>query len=347
MTEAIRKPLLELQNISKVFNGSLSWLGRQSRPVQAVDQASLSLYRGETLGLVGETGSGKSTLGRLTLRLIEPSGGKIIFDGQDITTISSRALRSLRQRMQMVFQDPYGSLDPRMTVENLVAEPLVVQGVAPEEREEKVQAALRQVGLDPLHAYRYPHEFSGGQRQRIGIARAMVVNPALLVLDEPVSALDVSIQAQVLNLLSDIQQRTGVSYLFIAHDLSVVRHISHRVAVMYLGKIVEVGTREALYRSPKHPYTVSLLSAVPIPDPVLERRRTRIPLVGEIGSANDVSSGCRFHPRCPRAREVAQRSTVPQGSFSGTALPLQCMTQEPALGIEQDGQAFACHFPHD
>ena len=347
MSEALASPLLELKSISKVFNTASSWRGRASRPVQAVDQASLSLYPGETLGLVGETGSGKSTLGRLALKLIEPSAGNIFFEGADITALSAGSMRPLRQRMQMVFQDPYGSLDPRMSVAHLVAEPLVVHGIAPAARPFKTQAALQQVGLDPTLAHRYPHEFSGGQRQRIGIARAMVLDPALLVLDEPVSALDVSIQAQVLNLLREIQQRTGVAYLFIAHDLSVVRHISQRVAVMYLGRIVEIGTREAIYTHPKHPYTVSLLSAVPIPDPDIERERKRVPLVGEIGSANDLPSGCRFHPRCPRARDVARQAKSPTLKIGAVEIPIVCITEDPLLTGSQHEQACACHFPHD
>lgn len=340
-------PLLELKNICKSYKGSASWRGRSSNTVQAVDQATLALYSGETLGLVGETGSGKSTLGRIALRLIEPSSGSVMFEGQDITHLSPRLLREKRQRMQMVFQDPYGSLDPRMSVDKLVSEPLVVHNVVSAQRQEKMHAALEQVGLDPSLAHRYPHEFSGGQRQRIGIARAMVLDPAFLVLDEPVSALDVSIQAQVLNLLHEIQIRTGVSYLFIAHDLSVVRHISHRVAVMYLGRIVEIGTRDAIYNRPKHPYTVSLLSAVPIPDPVLERARKRIPLIGEIGSANNTPSGCRFHPRCPRAHEIAQQKNIAKQKLGALEIPVLCATQDPALVGSDKEQACACHFPHD
>ena len=347
MTHPALTPLLELKHICKTFNDTTSWRGRSSKGVQAVDDASLSLYPNETLGLVGETGSGKSTLGRIALRLIEPSSGSVRFEGEDITHLSARLMRDKRQRMQMVFQDPYGSLDPRMSVDKLVSEPLVVHNIAPAQRQEKMHAALRQVGLDPSLAHRYPHEFSGGQRQRIGIARAMVLDPALLVLDEPVSALDVSIQAQVLNLLHEIQVRTRVSYLFIAHDLSVVRHISHRVAVMYLGRIVEIGTRDAIYTRPKHPYTVSLLSAVPIPDPDLERTRKRIPLIGEIGSANNTPNGCRFHPRCPRAREVAQQPSIAKQKVEAVEIPVLCATQDPALLGSDQEHACACHFPND
>ena len=347
MTHPAPAPLLELKHICKTFNDTTSWRGRSSTGVQAVDDATLSLYPNETLGLVGETGSGKSTLGRIALRLIEPSSGSVSFEGQDITHLSARLMREKRQRMQMVFQDPYGSLDPRMSVDKLVSEPLVVHNIPFAQRQEKMHAALKQVGLDPSLAHRYPHEFSGGQRQRIGIARAMVLDPALLVLDEPVSALDVSIQAQVLNLLHEIQVRTRVSYLFIAHDLSVVRHISHRVAVMYLGRIVEIGTRDAIYTRPKHPYTVSLLSAVPIPDPDLERTRKRIPLIGEIGSANNTPTGCRFHPRCPRAREIAQQSSIAKQKVGVVDIPVLCVTQDPALLGSDQEHACACHFPHD
>ena len=347
MTHPAPAPLLELKHICKTFNDTTSWRGRSSTGVQAVDDATLSLYPNETLGLVGETGSGKSTLGRIALRLIEPSSGSVSFEGQDITHLSARLMREKRQRMQMVFQDPYGSLDPRMSVDKLVSEPLVVHNIPYAQRQEKMHAALKQVGLDPSLAHRYPHEFSGGQRQRIGIARAMVLDPALLVLDEPVSALDVSIQAQVLNLLHEIQVRTRVSYLFIAHDLSVVRHISHRVAVMYLGRIVEIGTRDAIYTRPKHPYTVSLLSAVPIPDPDLERTRKRIPLIGEIGSANNTPTGCRFHPRCPRAREIAQQSSIAKQKVGVVDIPVLCVTQDPALLGSDQEHACACHFPHD
>ncbi len=345
MTPSPDTALLRIEQVSKVFEPPRSLLGRQGRAVRAVDDVSFTLKAGETLGLVGETGSGKSTLGRLALRLLRPSAGRIEFEGQDIANASASVMRGLRQRMQMVFQDPYGSLDPRMSVASLVAEPLVVHGVPPAEREPRMQAALRRVGLDPALAHRYPHEFSGGQRQRIGIARAMALDPALLVLDEPVSALDVSIQAQILNLLREIQVRSRVAYLFIAHDLAVVRHISDRVAVMYLGRIVEIGARDPIYRAPQHPYTASLLSAVPIPDPRLERGRQRVPLIGEIGSATDIASGCRFHPRCPRARTVADRPGVETTRVGSAAIPVVCVSRDPVLLQTGPDQACACHFP--
>jgi oligopeptide transport system ATP-binding protein len=337
--------LLRIEQVSKVFDAPRSLFGRPGRAVHAVDTVSFALAPGETLGLVGETGSGKSTLGRLVLGLLRPSAGHIAFEGRDIANASAAAMRGLRQRMQMVFQDPYGSLDPRMSVASLVAEPLSVHRVPRAEREPRVHAALRQVGLDPTLAHRYPHEFSGGQRQRIGIARAMVLGPSLLVLDEPVSALDVSIQAQILNLLREIQAQSRVAYLFIAHDLAVVRHISDRVAVMYLGRIVEIGPRDAIYRDPQHPYTVSLLSAVPIPDPRLERERVRVPLIGEIGSATDVACGCRFHPRCPRARALGERPGIETTRVGGASIPIVCVSQDPMLTPTGAGQSCACHFP--
>jgi oligopeptide transport system ATP-binding protein len=304
-------PLLSLRGLSKTFAGRPSLLSRRGPAVRAVDGITLDLARGETLGLVGETGSGKSTLGRLILRLIDPDEGSILFEGTDLAQLSKTEMRRRRSRIQMVFQDPYGSLDPRMTVRQLVAEPMIVHGVPGAEIPARLAATLRHVGLDPSAADRYPHEFSGGQRQRIGIARALVLDPQLLVLDEPVSALDVSIQAQILNLLADIQRRTGIAYVFIGHDLAVVRHVSTRVAVMYLGRIVEIGPRDTLYGRPQHPYTVSLLSAIPRPDPVRERSRTRVLPLGEIGSATAVPPGCHFHPRCPRARAVATRGGLP------------------------------------
>ena len=341
MSTPATAPLLSLEDISKVFGGG------RTQAVRAVDHVSLTLNPGETLGLVGETGSGKSTLGRLALRLIQPTAGRILFEGQDIASLSESRMRGVRSRMQMVFQDPFGSLDPRMNIESLIAEPLIVHGVPRAVRRDRVFDAMRRVGLDPAVAHRYPHEFSGGQRQRIGIARAIVLDPALIVLDEPVSALDVSIQAQILNLLSEIQARSGVAYLFIAHDLAVVRHISDRVAVMYLGRIVEIGDRDAIYARPHHPYTASLLSAVPLPDPRLERKRQRVPLIGEIGSASDVSSGCRFHPRCPRARAIAAGAGIDAVTASGARLPRVCVELDPALAEVDAGQACACHFPEE
>jgi oligopeptide transport system ATP-binding protein len=314
---------------------------------RAVDDVSFQIRPGETLGLVGESGSGKSTLGRLILRLIEPTQGHIRFDGREITGLPQHEVRTLRSRMQMVFQDPYWSLDPRMTVGALIAEPLVVHGCPRDEIRPRTAAIMGRVGLDPGVAHRYPHEFSGGQRQRIGIARAMVLDPGLLVLDEPVSALDVSIQAQILNLLREIRRRTNVAYLFIAHDLAVVRHISDRVAVMYLGRIVEIGARDDIYERPLHPYTISLLSAVPVPDPRKERGRQRVALHGEISSATAIPSGCRFHPRCYQARLVAMRPGVESVIRDGETLPRICVERDPALAPATEGHQAACHFAAD
>ena len=339
--------LLDVEGLRKSFGGGRALFGAKRPEVRAVDSVSFSLARGETLGLVGETGSGKSTLGRLVLRLIEPSAGTVRFDGQDVTAASKAGLRALRPRMQMVFQDPYGSLDPRMTAGAIIAEPMVAHGIARAEASRRAADLLSRVGLSPAMAARYPHEFSGGQRQRIGIARAIALDPALVVLDEPVSALDVSVQAQILNLLAEIQARSGVAFLFIAHDLGVVRHVSDRVAVMYLGRIVELAPRDALYGAPRHPYTVSLLSAVPRPDPAKERGRARIRPIGEIGSAAALPSGCRFHPRCPRARLVAARGgdTV---EAAGARLPRSCVEQDPLLAPAGATTHFAaCHFPDE
>ena len=318
--------LLTVTNLVKNFelrvnNGAR----RKKRIVQAVTNVSFSLGKGETLGLVGESGSGKTTVGRCVLRLIEPTSGSVEFEGQDLGSLKFEELRALRRKMQIVFQDPFASLDPKMTVGASISEPLIGQGV-PGDHTDKVIELLELVGLSADHAQRFPHEFSGGQRQRIGVARALALNPALIILDEPVSALDVSIQAGVVNLFEDLQSRLGMSYIFIAHDLSVVRHIADRVAVMYLGKIVEIGEQEAVYEHPTHPYTKALLSAVPLPDPKTERARTRIMLEGDVPSPVNPPSGCRFRTRCWKAQDV-------------------CAQEEPMLTVRPSGQMSACHFP--
>jgi len=299
MTDASQQPLLSVRKLSKHFDVSGSMFSRDRTIVRAVDGISFDIAPGETLGLVGESGCGKSTTGRTILRLEEATSGEVLFEGRDVMTLARHELRSLRRRMQIVFQDPYSSLDPRKTVGAIVAEPLIVHNLAPDrhERDDRVVELLQTVGLSRDHLGRYPHEFSGGQRQRIGIARALAMNPKLIVCDEPVSALDVSVQAQVINLLQDLQERFGLTYLFIAHDLSVVEHISNRVAVMYLGKIVEIARAHDLYADPKHPYSEALLSAVPIPDP--KAKRHRIALKGDLGNTASPSQGCRFYHRCP------------------------------------------------
>ena len=308
---AIPKKLLEIKDLKKYFSSSKGIFRKTTQIVRAVDGVSFDIFKGETLGLVGESGCGKSTLGRCILRLYEPTSGEVSFDGQNITQLKSEDLRSLRRRMQIIFQDPYASLNPRMTVGNIIGEALVIHklfaGIA--ERQKRVAELLSIVGLRPEALFRYPHEFSGGQRQRIGIARALAVDPQFIVCDEPVSALDVSIQAQIVNLLQDLQAEFGLTYLFIAHDLMIVKHIATRVAVMYLGNIAEVAPSAELYMDPKHPYTKALLSAVPVADPT--RKKSRIMLKGEIPSPINPPSGCKFHPRCPEVMKICSEVAPP------------------------------------
>ena len=303
-------PLLQIKDLVKEYRVTGGLFARPV-PLRALDHVNLSITRGESLGLVGESGCGKTTLGRCVLRLITPTSGSIAFDGTDVLSLNTRELRALRRRMQIVFQDPYGSLNPRMTIGSAVREPIEVHKLATKtQAKEQVTALFQEVGLDPSYVDRYPHELSGGQRQRVGIARALSVQPDFLVLDEPVSALDVSVQAQVLNLLADLRLQRGLTYLFIAHDLAVVRHIADRVAVMYLGKLMEVASAPDLFREPLHPYTSSLMSAVPVPDP--REQRERIVLQGDVPNPRRPPSGCVFHPRCPHpAKDVRCRNEVP------------------------------------
>ena len=317
------QPLVKVENLKKHFPIRGGVFGKTVGAVKAVDGVSFFINKGETLGLVGESGCGKSTTGRMILRLLEPSEGKIYFEGKDITELSNNEMRKMRKEMQMVFQDPFASLNPRHTVEKIVEEPLIVHGVMKKaERKKRVKELLEVVGLSSYHAKRYPHQFSGGQRQRIGIARALAVNPKLIIADEPVSALDVSIQAQVLNLLQDLQKEFDLTYLFIAHDLGVVRHISDRVGVMYLGNMVELADSEKLYEKPLHPYTHALLSAVPVPD--VNYKKDRVILQGDVPSPSNPPKGCAFHTRCPKAMET-------------------CSVITPVLREIEPGHYAACH----
>ncbi len=322
-------PLLEVKELKTHFPVRSGLFGKQTGSVKAVDGVSFTVEKGETLGLVGESGCGKSTLGRTLLRLIDPTDGKILFDGQDITTTPQRTLRPLRKRMQLIFQDPYASLNPRMRVEDIVAEPFIIHGLAKgHELRAKVAALLEKMGLPKDAASRFPHEFSGGQRQRIGIARSLALNPDLVVADEPISALDVSIQAQIVNLLVDLQRELSLTYVFIAHDLKIVEYISTRVAVMYLGRIVELSSAADLYRVPHHPYTRALLSAVPVPDP--ERKRERIVLQGDVPSPLNPPVGCHFNPRCPFAWERCRKETPPLYELGNGHVSRCFLADEPA-----------------
>jgi len=321
-------PLVAVRDLVKEYRTTAGLFGK-STSLRAVDKVSLSIGRGESLGLVGESGSGKTTLGRLILRLIEPTAGHVVFDGMDVFALHDKPLRALRRRMQIVFQDPVGSLNPRMTVGAAVREPLEVHDIARgAESQQAARELFEEVGLDPSHLVRYPHELSGGQRQRVGIARALSLKPEFVILDEPVSALDVSVQAQVLNLLVDLRENRGLTYLFIAHDLAVVRHIAHRVVVMYLGRLVEAAPANAAYTEPLHPYTASLLSAVPVPDP--RTQQERIVLSGDMPNPRQPPTGCVFHPRCPHP-----------------AKDEGCRRESPALREVKAGRWVACHYGND
>ena len=315
--------LVEVENLKKYYPVTAGLLSRHVADVKAVDGVSFHIMEKETLGLVGESGCGKSSLGRALLRLEEPTSGRVLYKGSDITTWDRRQLKELRKEAQMIFQDPQSSLDPRMTIGDSIGEALLIHGVGTErERLEKVAELLPRVGLEPEHAARYPHELSGGQKQRVGIARALAVNPRLVVADEPVSALDVSVQAQILNLIMDLQHELGLAYLFIAHDLAVIGHVSDRIAVMYLGQIVELADRKELFRNPLHPYTEALLSAIPVPDPHQKRKKTSLP--GEVPSPVEPPPGCRFHTRCPRVMEL-------------------CRQEPPVLRPREGGRLVSCH----
>lgn len=317
--------LLEVKHLKVHFPVKHGLFTRVAGYVKAVDDVSFTVAPGETLGLVGESGCGKTTLGRAIIKLIEPTDGFILFEGEDLAQLSPREMRARRRKLQMIFQDPYGSLNPRMTVGEIIGEAIDIHQLAADRnaRQKRIEELLRAVGLDPFHIQRYPHEFSGGQRQRIGIARALAVEPRLIICDEPVSALDVSVQAQIINLLQDLQQQRGLAYLFIAHDLAVVEHISRRVMVMYLGKVVELGEARTVVRTPKHPYTQALISAIPVMDP--ESKRQRIVLGGDVPSPIDPPKGCTFHPRCPMAKEI-------------------CRVEMPPLKEVSPGHWVACHW---
>lgn len=325
MAEKKQEVLLEVKNLKKYFTINSGLFGGNTEYVKAVDDISFTINKGETLGLVGESGCGKSTTGRTLIRLYDVTGGEIVFDGAEIGQMTETELKPYRKKIQMIFQDPYASLNSRMTVADIIGEPLDIHGIASgEARQERIYELLHTVGLSKDHASRYPHEFSGGQRQRIGIARALAVNPDFIICDEPISALDVSIQAQVVNMLEDLQKEYGLTYLFIAHDLSMVKHISDRIGVMYLGKMAEIADSAKLYEEPKHPYTQALLSAIPIPDPEVTRKTERIILEGDVPSPLNPPSGCRFRTRCRYAMD-------------------RCSTEEPQLRDTGDGHMVACH----
>jgi peptide/nickel transport system ATP-binding protein len=332
--ERTHDTLVRVEHLEEYFPITGGILQRRRGDVKAVDDVSFSIRRGETLGLVGESGCGKTTIGRLLLRLIEPTGGSITFDGAEITSLKGSALKPYRRRMQIIFQDPFASLDPRAPIGSSIGEGLRIHGMGtPSERRDKVARMMELVGLQSYHARRYPHEFSGGQRQRIGIARALVLEPDLLVCDEPVSALDVSIQAQVLNLLRQLQRDLGLTYLFVAHNMGVVEHISDRVAVMYLGALAEIAPRERIYAQPQHPYTIALLSAVPVADPSARARQRRIILLGDVPSPVNPPSGCRFHTRCWLRQQLGE--------------PERCVTERPEVRELHPGHGVACHFAEE